>query len=341
MTKYFDLSPNEQSELIEGIRLETGVSPQIIEKDIWLSFVLQQVFTAPDRKPMAFKGGTSLSKVYSIIQRFSEDVDITIDYRSLGCDIPIADLQSYSGNGRKRLSETLKAQVTEYTSDVIRPHLASQIAALPCGDQCSIEISEDGEKIEVYYPTTLRGTTTSGYLRDHVLIEFGGRNICDPNETYSIAPDIAAMVPSVEFPVAEGVTVLAAERTFWEKATLIHASCHKGFPSGGERYSRHWYDLAMMCGHEKGRHAKSDINLLRDVIALKSVFFKSGKTHYDECLTGAFRLIPDRSDIDLLRKDYNQMRSAGMLNGHDFDLNEIFQLLAGLENELNKTLARG
>ena len=82
---YFDLPKAGQREILDEAFAETGRSPSVIEKDIWLTLVLQLLFAMPGRKAMAFKGGTSLSKVHGVIKRFSEDVDITVDYRGLGC----------------------------------------------------------------------------------------------------------------------------------------------------------------------------------------------------------------------------------------------------------------
>lgn len=337
MPSYFDLPPRKQTELLESAKEETGIASQIIEKDIWLSFVLKAVFSAPGAKPMAFKGGTSLSKVYSIIQRFSEDVDITIDYRSLGCELTIAEMLMLSGRKVRKIRESLHEQVREYVNEIIVAHLHRQIAALPCGDECGVEVSDDGELVKFFYPTRIMRTSSSGYLRDHVLIEFGGRNIIDPHSTHAVTPNLAALVSSVDFPVAENVVVLDPERTFWEKATLIHASCHKGFPSSAERYSRHWYDLAMFCQHSRGTSAKTDLDLLRDVIDLKSVFYKSGTTNYAHCLDGQICFIPSPDDERLLRIDYYAMQDAGMLNGHDMSMDLILATLQTLQDEINAT----
>lgn len=333
---YFELSATQQGEILESAFTETGRAPSVIEKDIWLSLVLQHLFAMPDRKAMAFKGGTSLSKVYSVIRRFSEDVDVTIDYRQLGCELPIEQLAQLSGNKRRAISDALKGAVAIYTAGTVLPYLKTQLAQLGCGAECEVSISDDGEALHVYYPSRAPGT---GYLRDHILVEFGGRNIIEPNAVHSIQPDITDLFPGVAFPRAEQVVVLSPMRTFWEKVTLIHAQCNRDIPEGKDRVSRHWYDLAMLMQHAAGQEAMNDLDLLADVVGLKSVFFNSATAHYNKCLSGELNLLPSSDNQKLLEKDYIEMEVAGMLDGEPYPLSQILSDLSGLQDHVNQ-LAR-
>lgn len=335
-TSYFDLPATEQGELLEAAFNETGASPRVIEKDIWLSFVLQHLFAMPDRKAMAFKGGTSLSKVFSVIKRFSEDVDVTIDYRQLGCEIPLSELSQLSGRQKKQISDDLKAEVSRYTHEVVQPYLSSQLAKLACGNECEVSISENGEELHVYYPS--RVEDRGDYMRDYVLVEFGGRNIVKPNEVHAIQPDIAGLIQGVEFPRAEGVVVLAPERTFWEKVTLIHAECNRPIAEGHDRISRHWYDLAMLAQHDIGKRAMNDLELLVDVINLKTVFYSRATNHFERCLAGDLNLLPDGNNRTALEKDYLNMQEAGMLNGHVYPMAQILSELSVLQEQINQRM---
>ena len=332
-TSYFELNPASQYELLsEGYTL-TGMAPAVIEKDIWLTLVLQCLFSMPNRKAMAFKGGTSLSKVYGVIKRFSEDVDITVDYRELGCEQSLPDLLELSNRQRRLVSDSLILEVGRYVSKVVLPYLNRQFAEYGCARECHMTLSEDGESIQVHYPSRAEA---GGYLRDHILIEFGGRNIIDPNSAHTIRPDVADRFSSIQFPQAEQVVVLSPARTFWEKVTLIHAQCNKPIAEGRERVSRHWYDLAMLLQHQAGHDAKNDMALLRDVIQLKSVFFNSGTCHYDRCLNGNLNLIPDDGNFYRIEDDYYAMLNSGMMNGHDYPLGQIMQDLTDLQNHVNQ-----
>ena len=337
---YFELSPAGQREILDEAFSETGRSPSVIEKDIWLTLVLQLLFAMPGRKAMAFKGGTSLSKVHGVIKRFSEDVDITVDFRGLGCEHSVSELLLLSGGKRRKVSDALIAEVGRYTREAILPYLNDELQNHGCASECQLSVSDDGESIHVHYPAM--SADTKGYLRDHILVEFGGRNIIDPNAIHSIQPVISELFKSITFPKAENVVVLSPARTFWEKVTLIHAQCNKPIPEGKDRISRHWYDLAMLLQHDVGASAKNDLELLNDVIALKSVFYNSGTAHYGRCVSGELNLIPHQDNFSRLENDYYAMESSGMLNGHIYPLGRIMEDLNLLQEHVNRlVLGRG
>lgn len=335
---YFELSLAGQREILDEAFSETGRSPSVIEKDIWLTLVLQLLFAMPGRKAMAFKGGTSLSKVHGVIKRFSEDVDITVDFRGLGCEHSVSELLLLSGGMRRKVSDALIAEVGRYTREAILPYLNDELQNYGCASECQLSVSDDGESIHVHYPAM--SADAKGYLRDHILVEFGGRNIIDPNAVHSIQPDIAELFKSITFPKAENVVVLSPARTFWEKVTLIHAQCNKPIPEGKDRISRHWYDLAMLLQHDVGASAKNNLELLDDVIALKSVFYNSATAQYGRCVSGELNLIPDQDNFSRLENDYYAMERSGMLNGHIYPLGRIMEDLTSLQEHVNR-LVRG
>ena len=331
---FLSLSAGERRDILETAASRSGRPAAILEKDIWICWALRVLFSIPDAHPMAFKGGTSLSKVYGVIDRFSEDVDITLDYRAFaeGFD-PFAPDVSRSKIGR--FSDRLKSRVAGYTRHVIGPALEAAAARLPtAGGLYAVRIDEDGECVRFVYPSAVEGPV--GYLATEVLLEFGGRNVIDPNERHEIAPDVAAMIDGLEFPGAT-VTVLSPARTFWEKATLIHVECHRRrLAAGPERLSRHWFDLACLARHDTGRAALADRALLEDVVRLKTVFFNAGYAHYDHCLDGRFRLIPDEDQLAGLRSDYDAMRVAGIVGADAPDFGSLIERLGLLETELNR-----
>lgn len=329
---YFDLSQSEQAELLHGLAPVLGRRAEILEKDIWLCQVLGILFALPCRKPMAFKGGTSLSKVYQAIERFSEDIDVTVDYRSLVQDAP--DLATLSNNQRRKLSDVLKAALVDHVIQELVPALREALEQALPGRQIGIEASEDGEKLWLFYPSAVENTDT--YLRPSVLIEFGGRNATLPRDTLTIIPDVAAHVTDLAFPTAQ-VAVLSPMRTFWEKATLIHVECHRpDLRVGAERLSRHWYDLARLADHEVGRQAIGDVELLQDVLRIKETFYRSGFSRYDLCLSGGLRLIPEAALLNALRQDYQAMQGAQMFYGDTLSFERIVERLSALEQEINQ-----
>jgi len=196
-------------------------------------------------------------------------------------------------------------------------------------------ISADRENVWVHYPSALE--ERDEYVKDAVMLEFGGRNSIDPNERHTVVPYLAVL-STMEFPSA-AVTVLAPERTFWEKATLIHAELNRSeFRSGSQRLSRHWYDLDQLAQRDIGQRALRDHSLLEDVVKVKKVFYRSGHANDDLCATGGLLLVPtDREVEKSLQDDYDQMVSAGMFHGDPPKFSEILERLADLASRINNT----
>ena len=330
---YFELPVGDQTDLLQSLAPVMGRRAELLEKDIWLCQVLDTLFQLPCRKPMAFKGGTSLSKVYKAIDRFSEDIDVTVDYRSLVADAPA--LESIASiSQRSKLSDALKAALTTHVMNTLVPALRTALAKALPAQGTSVEVSDDAEKLWVFYPSAVKNTDT--YVRPSVLIEFGGRNSTLPQSTRAITPDIAEHVPELVLPTAQ-VSVLSAARTFWEKVTLIHVECHRPtLKPSAERLSRHWYDLARLADHELGQQALLDTELLRDVLRIKETFYRSGVSHYDRCIAGGLRLIPDPSLLTALRQDYQAMLAAQMFYGETLVFETIVERLRELEAQINR-----
>lgn len=330
--RFLQLPITEQAEILNGLAPDLGRTAGVLEKDVWVCWVLQQLFQMPGRLPMAFKGGTSLSKVFNAISRFSEDIDVTLDYRGFdaGVDPFSAEITK---NQIRKLGEKLRGFVRDHAHGVIFPYLVQQLRSETEHEQARIEVSENGEEVRVYYPSIVGAGP--GYLRDSVLIEFGGRNITEPNETHQVKPYIAEHLTALDLPVA-AVTVLSPSRTFWEKATLIHVECHRPeLKASAERQSRHWCDLALLADHDIGRVALADRALLADVVKHKKVFFSVGHANYDACLDGRLRLVPNDALLGAVAADLRAMSEGGMFYGDHPSFEIIIERLRALEQEIN------
>ena len=329
---FLSLPAAEQRDILETAAVRSGRPAVILKKDVRICWALRVLFDLPDALPMAFKGGTSLSRVFGIVDRFSEDVDISLDYRALAESFdPFAP--GISRSAVRRFGDRLRARVADYTRTVVGPALEAAAGQLPAPGRHAVRVDGDGERVHVAYPSAVENPV--GYLASEVLLEFGGRNVIDPNERHEIVPDLAALTDGLDWPAAT-VTVLSLARTFWEKATLIHVECHRGrLASGPERLSRHWFDLACLARHEAGRTALADRALLRDVVCHKTVFFNAGYANYDHCLDGRFRLVPGENGLAGLRTDYDAMRRAGMVRPDAPAFEALIEDLGVLEAELN------
>lgn len=310
----------------------TGLTGPILEKDVWVCWTLRELFSMPDALPMAFKGGTSLSKVYNAISRFSEDVDITIAYDALDDSIDPFDPRT-SGKARSRYSDTLKAKVAAHVTDVVAPHMRTALADELGLKPDAVELDDGNpENIFIHYPSAF--DEPGDYLTNRVKVEFGGRNAILPNEAHTIHPYVEEHAQSLAFPEAR-VQVLAAERTFWEKATLIHVACGRPLRQDSTRQSRHWYDLDRLSQSDIGASALADRELLAHVVKVKKVFFNSSTADYDACLNGGLRLIPTGDSLAALERDYSDMCDAGMILGDPLNFRDIIVRLGSLADTVN------
>ena len=265
---FLSLGRRERADILRTVAARSGRSAVILEKDIWICWVLQALFSMPDPHPMAFKGGTSLSKVYGVIDRFSEDVDVTLDYRHFDDDFaPFAE--GTSRNQIRLFNKRLKVRVASHVREVVGPALDDAARRLEPNGRYAVHVGDDGETVRFAYPSAVE--EPDGYVSSEVLLEFGGRNVIDPNERHEIVPDIAGLTDGLDWPAAT-VTVLSPVRTFWEKATLIHVACHRRqLGNKPKQLSRHWFDLMCLAAHDIGRTAIADRNLLADVVRHKKV----------------------------------------------------------------------
>ena len=329
---YFELDRNEQLEVLQFYSNKLSMRDTILKKDIWLCWVLDVIFNMPNIHPMAFKGGTSLSKVFGAIDRFSEDVDITLDYRFF--DISRSFDPKMSKSKAKSFSEQLKKKVKDYRDTTIVPALEFALKDLILPEPCSINVDDSGEKIWLNYPSVLSGSEQ--YIKESVLIELGGRNVIDPNEIHIVKPYIAEDNSGIKFSEPK-ITVLSPQRTFWEKATLIHVECHRGVRQNADRLSRHWYDLVKLYEQNIGQLAMDNYQLLEDVVNLKTIFFNTNYANYSDCLNHKFKLLPENEDLDELRKDYIKMNNAGMIyDSNKFNFEYIIEKIREITEKLNK-----
>jgi hypothetical protein len=331
--RFLSLADEERKDILQTLGSRRGQSPAVLEKDVWACWVLETLFAIPNVHPMAFKGGTSLSKVYNAIERFSEDIDITLDYRAL---LATADpfKESITRSQLKKLTEQLRTAVAQYTRELVLPAFAAALRDQFGEGRYTAELSPDGERLTIRYRPLFQTT----YLTDQILIEFGGRNAIIPNVPFTVSPYIQVDLPDLEFPEAKA-TVLAAERTFWEKATLIHVECNTAAVDKLARKCRHWYDIYKLARLPVGENAVKDRALLHDVVRHKQAFFYSSVAGYDACLTGKLRLIPSAEMLRALERDFKRMQDEGMFYSNPPTFETIISGLEQLELQINSACA--
>lgn len=289
---FLSLPKSERKEFLEGSETKLGIRPYLLEKDVWICWVLEKLFTHIPMK-MAFTGSTSLSKCYNLIERFSEDVDITIDYKAF---MPELDIAEESATSLRKKKIQLKEMLAEYIVDFVIPMFERKFAEEFDLEDFNITF-EGGDKVYLRYPSALENITND-YVKNSVLVEFGATNRTEPNEKKLVTSYLNQVTQELIFPQAN-VLALSAERTFWEKATLIHVECHRGrLLITPDRLSRHWYDLTKLFKGSIGDSVLKNKALLNDVLMIKKAFFNAGYANYDKCEIKQFRLTPDISEIN-------------------------------------------
>lgn len=326
----------ERKAFIQESANSRNLPPHIIEKDFWVCWTLGQLFSLPDfGSHLVFKGGTSLSKGYQLIKRFSEDIDLSFHREFLGIDAN-NDPENASGKGRVKRLEKLKSFCDSAIKTGLLPALKSQIGECLPNEQWELKIDVDNSQTILFrYPQTITHSS-SNYLRPLVKIELGARSDRWPTEMLEIRPYITDDFSTLQNSGCCRINVLKAERTFWEKATLIHAEHHrdqsKPLPS---RLSRHYYDLDQMAANtELRKQALNNIPLLKRVVEHKQIYFESKWANYEEARPGTFCLTPSTNHLDDLRADYKAMQEMFFSAPPTFE--SILKNLKQLEQEINK-----
>lgn len=304
------LSPRERNELFDQTGRAKALSAVLVEKDYWVCWTLERLFSIPEaREHLIFKGGTSLSKVWGLIERFSEDIDISLSREWLGFG---GDRNPESVSTRKqrdRLLVELREACEAKIRDQILPDLKKVFADELGPSGWSLEIDpEDKQSLLFSYPSSMPGHGTGEYVRRIVKIEGGARSDKWPVETGRVISFVAEVYPKAGSPPID-LPVLSSDRTFWEKATILHAEAHRPIEKATPpRFSRHYSDLAELGAKEAGRRALQRDDLRARVVAHKQVFFASTWASYDTAVPGRFKLVPSPDRIAALERDYQDMQ---------------------------------
>jgi len=329
----------DRADLFNEAAARRGVAPAIIEKDFWVCWTLKRLFSLPGDNPsLVFKGGTSLSKIYQAIKRFSEDIDLSFDRRDLGY-VDDRDPQSApSGKKREKLIEDLVGTVTRHIQEVLTPRLSAVITAELSNIEGGWQLAKDDadpQTLVFRYPGSFDGAKYSDlmYVNPVVRLELGARGDAWPTERRAIIAYAAEEFPDVfSAPTCE-VVVLGAERTFWEKATLLHSEYHRPAGPTKDRLSRHYYDLVLLADTEVGQRALEDIEMLEKVRRHKEVFFHSAWSHYETAKPGTLRLVPPDARLTEFATDYAKM--ASMIFGTAPRFETLIKRLREFERQIN------
>jgi Nucleotidyl transferase AbiEii toxin, Type IV TA system len=325
MDRVARLPAGERSALFSEAAARMGTTPAVVEKDFWVTWALDRLFRdAGLARLLMFKGGTSLSKVYRLIERFSEDIDLILDWRVLSGEDPLAQRSKAQ---QEKLNDAINEQAQAYIGGTL---LARVSTAFDDICRCQIE-TDDPHVITVRYPAAF----PDRYLRPEVRLEIGPLASWLPFEERTISSYAAEAFPDVFDRRECPVRVIKAERTFWEKATILHHEAHRPEDNPQPpRYSRHYYDLAKMAEAPVKDAALADIALLASVVEFKQRFYPRGWARYDLAQPGSFRLVPEGGVLRSIEADYRAM--ANIIFGEITAFGEIMAVLQRLQDEINR-----
>ena len=325
MDRIINVSPEERQRVFQTAAAALRIAPEMVEKDFWVCRILQKLFQDEKlRKILRFKGGTSLSKVFHLIRRFSEDIDLILDWRCVTDEDPLLPRSNTK-------QDSFNKSVQENSGRYITGKLRAMIDTAMDGE-CSVVVDDnDDHVLLLQYPRTFR----SSYIIPHIRLEIGPLAAWQPNRGSPILPYVAEVFPQLKIaPIS--VPTIIAERTFWEKVTILHQEHHR--PEHLRvplRYSRHYYDLYMMAQSPCAVNAINDTALLKQVVDFKRKFYPRAWARYDLAVPGTVELLPAPHSQSPLREDYSAMKN--MIFGDYPSWEEIIGSLTKLQTVINRS----
>ena len=331
---------DERRDLFLGVASKLGTAVQNVEKDFWVCWTLDLLFNGleKDKPRLLFKGGTSLSKAYGLISRFSEDIDITVFREDLGQPTDMAELDSLSGKQRRKRLDAVRTACQAHINGALIEQLRQKIASLLPEGSFRLEADPDDsdqQTLLFWYPAvTVR---TDDYIRSAVKIECGAKSALDPHVEATVTPYVADALPDLDLTITNVVTV-KPERTFWDKVVILHGlnqwHARRGeLRHGGQRVSRHYYDVYRLLQSGSSAEWLADTALAEDCARHARLFFGSADLGLESAKAGTFTLTPPDAMHDALRRDYTAM--AGMIFGEVPALDDVLVSIKDLETRAN------
>jgi hypothetical protein len=304
--QFLQLSRDDRKDVLAIAAEKTGRPIHLLEKDAWVVWALQTLYGTTLGDHLVFKGGTSLSKAYNAIRRFSEDVDLTYDIRELAHDLVGENKQALpeTRSEEKRWSSEVRRRLPDWVSETVSPIIVDAISA----QSLPATVRVEADKLFIDYEAVAGG---SGYVAPSVMLEFGARSTGEPASVRDISCDAAGLVDGIEFPTAKP-RVMHAERTFWEKATAIHVFC-----------------LAI-----------ADRDLAKSAAQHKSMFFAEKAAErtpidYEAAVGGGLQLTPSGEGRAALEQDYARMLEDGLLLDEAETFDELLDRCAKIQDKAN------
>ena len=318
------MNDNDRKFIFDFAANKLRLNPAIVEKDFWICYILNYLFSETKyKKAFTFKGGTSLSKVFNVINRMSEDIDLIIDWRILG----VSKNEPFIERSRRQqemYNDSLNLKTQKFISNELYQDLMSGLNYI---EGLTIEVIAEEQLINIYYPKAY-DISNVGVL-PCVRLEIGSLAAWSPAIVKSITPYISNAMPNLDIP-ATSVRTVSIERTFWEKVTILHREANRPLEKKMPlRYARHYYDVYMIYKSSYFNDILSTYELLKKVTEFKIKFYNDNWAKYQEIMDGIIKIMPPKYRIKELENDYKAMKE--MLGNDSPDFLEILTNIEKLE----------
>ncbi|HMK19595.1 MAG TPA: nucleotidyl transferase AbiEii/AbiGii toxin family protein [Chitinophagaceae bacterium] len=328
-TEWLKISKDRRIEILNQASNTTGLPAIAIEKDWWVTLVLNASFSLEYSNNIVFKGGTSLSKGWNLIERFSEDIDLAMDRKFFG----------FEGDISKSKIKSLRKKSCDFISTIFLKDLEYKLSEWKAINECKlnaqpiVDSDKDPQVIEVHYDSVL---DKSDYLKQRVLIEVSSRSLMEPTENRNINSFLSATFLNQPFATESfNISTVLPQRTFLEKIFLLHEEfLQETSKIRIERLSRHLYDLEKLMDTEHGTKAISDKELYNGIVAHREKFNPIRGIDYSKHVPSGIRIVPPDPVIKDWERDYQTM-IENMIYGSSLKFDPLINRIQELQERIN------
>lgn len=311
-----------------------GINQVAIEKDWWVTITLKALFQADCRESLIFKGGTSLSKGFNIIERFSEDIDLAISHSFFGIE-----------KSNKNQRDKLKKLARKYIQETLSTQLDAQLRGMGVtgytienvtqvqnrnGEWKPIDSDKDPTVILLHYPSIVEDSIN--YIPPRVKIEISCLSMDEPTEERQIRSLIGEFFGEEDSDASCTIRTVVPTRTFLEKIFLLAEEFQKDKPRS-VRMSRHLYDLEKLMDTEYGREALADCTLYNAIVEHRRAYYALKYVNYDLHAPATINFMIPEQVMESWKADYADMRNF-FIYGQSLEFEKLMQKIAELQDRV-------
>lgn len=314
--------------IIDSYSKKHGLSYDVVEKDLWNCYFLDYLFNRSEYKDyFIFKGGTSLSKCYDLIDRYSEDLDIVLDSNVLNINLEEKIDELVSRNQKEKFIDMINKEAMNFIEDTLIPKMKSE-----CEKEINKKLIFELDRLKMAFYVSYPRLSMYGYITPKIKIEMSSLSAIIPTEIKEAEPYINEEIEE-DLKISFPVKCMKPKRTFWEKALILHQEANRVSGDFPQRYSRHYYDLYKIYNSSIWNETINDIKLLDEVRKFTMTFYNRSWARFEEAKPKTFKLVPNNIYLLGIKRDYEAM--SQMIFGVAPSFNDIMEVIRKIEMEIN------